>query len=96
MAIRIKATNSSYRSGNVAYLYEHSDGDWRCALASGTPASFWYAGIGPDEMACRFDLMDATTAEEALIAALKHARRYLSGPKQGATVYDYEIVAPPN
>jgi hypothetical protein len=91
--IRIKASDHTYSPPNVAYLHETPTG-WRCTLANGTPAAFSYAGIRGDETAARFALEDCETGEQALAAVRQHGARYLSGPKQGETVYTYELVSP--
>ena len=79
--IRIKSTD---RLGNVAYLHRDDDGSFRCTLANGLPASFFYAGIQPDEMACRFALKDCATAHEALAIV----ERY------GSPLHRYELLEP--
>lgn len=91
MPIRIKCSDHAYRPPNVAYIYQRQDGGWGCVLANGVPAAMSYAGIGGDEMGLKFELEDARTEEDALTTVLRHARRYLSGPRQGETVYTYEL-----
>lgn len=80
-AIRIKATD---RLGTIAYVHRSEDGAFRCTLPNGIPASFSYAGIQPDEMACRFALDDCTTGEEALGIM----RQY------GSASYAYDLLTP--
>lgn len=81
-AIRIKATD---RHGNVAYIHRDSDRGFQCTLASGLPASFFYAGIHPDEMACRFALDSCTTTQQALDIVRRH----------GSATYIYEVLDAP-
>lgn len=88
--IRVKCSDHGYKPPNVAYVYRDKEGVWRCVLSSGCPAALSYAGIGGDEMACRFDLDDCRTAEDALMVMERHGRRYLSGPRVGESVYTYE------
>jgi hypothetical protein len=70
--IRIRATDDL---GNVAYVYGRGD-SWLCALASGTPAAFSYAGLGQDEMAVKFALEDAgDDTSEILIVCERFGNR---------------------
>lgn len=77
--IRIRCTDDL---GNIAYVYQTKEGNWSCVLSSGTPATFWYAGVSGDEMQCRFALEDSTSPEEALAAIRKH----------GSPRYTYTLV----
>ena len=79
--IRIVAVSNL---GAIAYIYRTKGGSFHCALADGTPASFSYAGIGPDEMACRFALDDCSTGEQALDIVRQHA----------SALYSYELLPP--
>ncbi|AOH85601.1 hypothetical protein AWL63_18330 [Sphingomonas panacis] len=82
-AIRIKATD---QHGNIAYIHRDSDRSFRCTLASGLPASFFYAGILPDEMACRFALDSCTTSKQALAIVQSH----------GSATHIYEMLGVPD
>ena len=81
-AIRIRSTD---RHGNIAYIHRDSDHSFRCSLASGLPASFFYAGIHPDEMACRFALDGCTTSQQALAIVRRH----------GSTTHIYDVLDAP-
>lgn len=59
---RLKITDDL---GNVSYI--HNSGGWRCTLANGIPASFFYAVGNCDETALRFGLEDAKDDEERLL-----------------------------
>lgn len=79
--IRIK---SSDRLGNIAYIHRDGNSGFRCTLADGLPASLSYAGIGSDEMACRFALEACVTGEQALEVVQRH----------GSPLHRYELVMP--
>ncbi|MDF0491566.1 hypothetical protein PX699_16730 [Sphingobium sp. H39-3-25] len=78
--IRIKATGSL---GHIAYVHRSGGGSFSCTLANGTPAAFSYAGITTDEMACRFELNDCASGQEALAIVKRH----------GSAGYTYELFA---
>ncbi len=79
--IRIKATD---QHDNVAYIHREAGAAFRCTLANGTPASFFYAGVSGDETACRFALEACSTGEDALAVM----RRY------GSPLYSYSFIGP--
>lgn len=80
-AIRIRATDNL---GTVAWVHREQGGSFRCTLANGTPASFFYAGISEHEMACRFALDDCQTAADAL-ALLR---------QWGCGIHRYDLAGP--
>lgn len=59
--------------GNLHYLYNTPAGNWQAALANGTPFAFGQAAHTRDEMALKFELERAATAEEAVRILRSHA-----------------------
>lgn len=70
---RFKSTDDL---GNVAYVHKCGD-DWRCTLANGIPAAFFYAVGICDEMGLRFSLADAKHDHERLLILQK-----IAGPRR--------------
>lgn len=68
---RFKCTDNH---GNIAYIHQDRNGDWRCTLANRTSAAFSYAlGYVRDEMGIVFALDDAKDDDERLAILQKAA-----------------------